>query len=330
MNRWSNLLLFVVALLPARLLSAELTPGNILVTSGDVLGKKLYEYTSAGAFVQEFQVPTLPGQNVSDYNRDIVLDRQGRVIVFNGTFAARFSVLTPSTGNWAHFDTPIMSVFGNGTYGKLAAWGDYVFACDHPTNGGESTGIVRLNVLDGNSTLFAPQPYNDEAIDLVVGADGLLYSLNGAGSPSGRYIQVFRPDTLEFVETITLPTDFVWGNGSSSRDLAVDSQGNFYLNQLYGPIYKLARNGNVLGTYNYTQTSYVDDMDIGPDGRILLTQFDGRVVLLNSSWQQVNSFDTTGFYFSQSFGGWVMAPVPEPATWSILSALLFILRRPRK
>jgi hypothetical protein len=57
-------------------------------------------------------------------------------------------------------------------------------------------------------------------------------------------------------------------------------------------------------------TGQVDDMDFSNDGRFMLTQVDGRVSILDSDLHAIRSFNTTDYYFSQSFGSFI---VPEPS-----------------
>src|SRR5262249_2921847 len=148
------------------------------------------------------------------------------------------------------------------------------------------------------------------------------------GSPSGRFIQAFNPNTFALIRTITPPSSFTFGAANATRSIAVDSAGYLYLNQLYGPVYKLTPDGqHVVTSGSYTQSSYVDDMDFSGDGQFMITQFDGRVCILDSNLQQIRTFNTTNYYFSQSFGSFV--ELPEPLfSLPVAAAACLILQRP--
>jgi WD40 repeat protein len=295
--------------------AAVFTPGNILVTNGSDNSHRVYEYTRTGQLVQTINVPTVSGQGSTEYNRDVLVDSHGRLQVFNGTFTPYISTFDPSTSVWQHRTTTGFAIVNNVTYGKLATYDRYVFATSGSVGAPK---IFRLDTDTGAFTPFATQNSNDGPIDLTMGHNGLLYALNGEGSPSGRFIQVFDPQTLALISTITLPL-----LGMSSRSIAVDSSGYIYLNQLYGPVYKLTPDGQqVVASATYTQTSYVDDMDFSPDGLFMMTQFDGRVCLLDSNLQQIRTFNTTNYYASGSFGAFI---VPEPVCTAYLGCLAFVL-----
>src|SRR5688500_15365318 len=86
------LLLVAVVVLPAsRAVAAVPTAGNILVSSNSTL----IEYTPAGALVQSVPIPSGGGDGGS---RDLVLDRNGNVQIYNGTFNPILSQFNPAAG----------------------------------------------------------------------------------------------------------------------------------------------------------------------------------------------------------------------------------------
>src|SRR5688572_14999114 len=145
-----RLSLLSISLAATSAFAFDLTPGNILVTSGPNEGRHVYEYTPTGTLVQTFTVPVLPVHDITDENRDVVVDSRGHIVVFNGTFNGRFSSVNPSTGVWSTWDQPSFNILANGTYGKVAAWGDFVFATDQELFNGDPDGIVRIDVTNGS------------------------------------------------------------------------------------------------------------------------------------------------------------------------------------
>lgn len=309
--------------------ASGLTGGDLLVTDG---ARRVYEYTPLGALVQTFNVPVPAWQSNgggADTIHDVAVTKSGKLVVYDGTFSAGISSLDTKTGIWSQYQIPGLSMYNVGTLGKLAAVGDYVFASDNASFLEVEEGIVRVNLNDGTWTRFASGVDDDDVRDLTVGGDGLLYSMNGNGSPAGQYIEGYDPVTLQHLKHIELPQDFVWGVGSATVSFGVDAIGNLYLNELYGPLYKMSPTLDMLGEYHYTQTSYIDDMDRSADGTTMFTEFDGRVVLMGSDGVEIRTFDTTGWYYSQSYGAFV--PVPEPSSWLVFTGLTLgtVLRRRR-
>ncbi len=304
--------------------------GDLLITNQPF--RDVAKFTREGTFVQNIHVPKPVWQSDpfwTEVIRDVHVTPSGNLVVYNGTFDAGLSYLNMNSGAWTHYQIPGMSVVNGGTSGKLAVYGDYVFATDEFTyNGGEAAGAIRLDLRDGSWTRFAPKSAGGEAIDVTLGADGLLWTLNGNGSPSGRYIEAFDPISLELKKQLILPMDFVYGEGQASRSIAVDKDGFIYLNQLYGPIYKLSPNGQVLDSFTYPHEWYVDDMDVDANGNVLVTEWDGRVVLLDSNFQITKTFKTFDYMWPESFGG--IVPVPEPTPALAFSGLVICLVWRRK
>ncbi len=300
------------------------TFGSFLVSNGH--SREVFEYTREGALVQTISVPYGPGQDSSDFNRDMVLDSRGNLQVFNGTFHPTISTFDPYQETWTHHEIPGLSTIGAISYGKLAVFSDYIFATDHATGTDEDGGIFRLNIIDGTWVRFALKDPNDEATDLTMGGDGLLYSLN-----HGRYTESFNPVTLDLVAHTDLPDEFVWGIGHQSISIAVDSSRNYYINQVHGPIYELSPSLDVIGEFSYTASSFGIDLDRAIDGQTMITQDDGRVCILDSAFKEINTFVATGPYSTHSFGAFVQMPVPEPVHlfWASSACLCLLIPRRR-
>jgi hypothetical protein len=236
----------------------------------------------------------------------MTVDHRGRLHVFNGTFQAYLSTWDPLTDSWTtYIDSPV-SVSNNVAYGKPAAFGDYVFLTDHEAGGSLASGITRIDTTDGSYVRFAtPSHYNDVPIALDIGPDGLLYSLGGAGSPSGRFIEVYDPLTLNLVRTISL-AHIAWGQqGGTGNDVVVQQDGTLLYCQLYSPVFKLNPLGALLSTHPVSQTTYIDDFDEDGDGTKINVNFDGRVYVYDDGFNVLGQFETTNYYASGSFGCFV-------------------------
>src|SRR5262249_14501758 len=121
--------LLAVGFSPAQ--AAPLTTGNILVSDETTPGR-IREFTPAGALVQTFNLPPgLPGDGPP---RDLVVDRNGNIQIYNGTFSPVLTALNPATGAVLS-NTPFAgwSTVANITYGGITAFGDFVFVTDMAT-----------------------------------------------------------------------------------------------------------------------------------------------------------------------------------------------------
>lgn len=84
--------MFVVSIVivSSTAIAVPLNYGNILVSTNDVL----YEYTKSGTQLQTFNVPYCGGSRPGTENaRDIVLDQNENIAVYNGTFDPSFKYL---------------------------------------------------------------------------------------------------------------------------------------------------------------------------------------------------------------------------------------------
>lgn len=320
--------------LPLATFAAPLVGGDFLVT--DVAKRQVNEVTPMGNWVQSFSVPFASWQDNSrgtEQIQGVAATTTGLLAVYDGVFTGGISVLNSNTGIWNQYQVPGLTASGNG---KLAVMGDYAFAVDDYTVVTQVSGIVRMNLTDGSWVRFGTNSSlpQDQPIDLTLGPDGLLYALDGDGSPGGSGFDVFDPNTLNLVRHVDFPSDFAQGPGMASRMLRVDRSGNILLNELYGPLYKFSPSMNLLGTYQYSTSPgpFVDDMNLAADGSVMITEFDGTVVTLDANLQQVGSFKTPGVSsYCDSYGG--IVPVPEPAPPALFIGMLGSacgLRRMRK
>jgi hypothetical protein len=297
-----------------------ITPGNILVTHSPVgVGGKalLQEYTRSGQLVRSVPLPNFSAGNFPEA-RDLVLDRMGKVQIFNGTDQPRLTQYDPVTGDLSHQVFDGWNVSRNVTFGGLAAWRNFVFATDQLAAGDTSpsqAGIVRFDIEQGTATRFV----NDgDFIDLAVGLDGLLYALGPGGPPAGQYIRVYQPQSMQLIRQIQLPTS-MW----DTRAITVDQNGQIYAVRARDPrVFHLSPAGNIQRIYNTGIGAEADfsDIDLYENGTDLLVANinvsntndpgDGDILLLTTAFfgspAILQAPDASS---NMKFAAWVMAPV---------------------
>ena len=190
MNR-ITIALLMAALAPAGAFAEALVPGNLLVSTENVI----YETTLDGQVVSAF--PTqYPGGSypATEYARDVAVDGDGVVHVYNGTFSPYMSSRDPAAPfpTWTHRTYPNWNTANNSSYGGIDVDLNQVFVTDGLSDG---NGVVAFNIDSGVAFRFAD---GTDAIDLNIGLDGLLYVLSPGGSPGGRTIDVYDPRTWRF------------------------------------------------------------------------------------------------------------------------------------
>lgn len=293
--------------------AAGFAPGNILVSESvfSTGPQKVSEYTRTGTLVRSITIPTLSGQDIFDNPRGMVVDKYGNLHVFNGSETIGISNYNPVTNTWTSTMMPDISIIPNATFGKIATFGDFVYLPKHG-----SSGIVRYNVVTNTSTTFGGLA--DDPIDFSIGADGLLYALEGSGDPSGDSIQILDPTTMAVTRSISLNPIAFSMDGGLVRDISVRSDGKMWLSQLNGPSYLIDSNGNLLGTYATAHSDYVQDADMASDGAYAQFNENGRVYLFDQNLNYIRDFDGAPNGSDNTFGTFVPSSVPEPATASIL------------
>ena len=102
--------------------------GNLLVNYQNVI----YEYSPAGALVSIRPIlGEIPGGGrATEELRDLVVGPSGLLHAFVGTFDPLLATGDPGTGTWREDTDPSWSIFNNGSYGGVAAYGDYVYVGD--------------------------------------------------------------------------------------------------------------------------------------------------------------------------------------------------------
>ncbi len=276
-----------VETLENRVVLSALTPGNILVaTSNANIPSKLYEFTVDGALVQESDIPSPAG---TESPRDLVVDVNGKVQIYNGTFHPDLATWDPATGGYEHREYDGWSTVANLTYGGMTSWGDYVFATDMNTAGREAQGVFRINVQDYTSQRFAPSL---EPIDLNVGLDGLLYVLTYSGiNGGGSAVHVFDPATMVEQRTVALPRQH--------RAIDVDANGDIFA--VNPDVYHYTPDGVLIGDPYDRGMGGLADIDLDEDGRILIASHGGDIGITDTefrAWTQFTSRPANGVTFA--------------------------------
>ena len=315
--RFAAFFCLITMLLPQLCSALPLTPGNIITSNSPFGDLDLFEFTPAGTFVQEFQV-TPAGDG-----RDLVIDRDGRVQLYHGTFSPVLTQFDAATNTFDSRSFAGWSTVNNLTYGGIGAFGQYIFATDMATaNAGSPQGVVRFDLDGGPTVRFAT---NLEPLDLYVGLDGLLYTLSrgSAFNGGGNRIDVFDPQSMAFVRTFNLQEEH--------RGIAVDADGEIYTAQRdnVSRVNRFSPTGAFLDSINDPGVGGLADIDINRDGGLLITSHGGTMLVTTTALDSINTIPAR-FSNGTAFGAWVQAPVPEPAMVGLIMAAMPALLRLRR
>jgi hypothetical protein len=286
--------------------ATPLTGGNLLIHTDQML----LEFTPSGDWVQTVPIP-YPGP-AAERARDIVVDRQGHVLVYNGTAAPYLSCYDPVTESWSHTTFTGWSNLQNEAYGGIAAYEQYAFVTDMVTLSGTAKGVIRFDRDQSTAQRFA---LDIEPIDLNLGLDGLLYVLYPSTSPGGSRLDVYDPITLARTGRLDLTASL---GSTAHRSVAANAAGDIFIADPDGELHRLNPNGEWLATTNLaTASPPVDlyDVDVLPDGTIVLGDRYGRVLLTDEGFSAASAFSVG---FNSVFVTYV-PHVPEP------SAVLLVL-----
>lgn len=225
----------------------------------------------------------------TEYARDVVIDGEGIVHVYNGTFSPYMSSQDPaaSVPTWTHQTYPNWDTANNGSYGGIDVDLSQVFVTDGLTD----MGVVAFDTDSGVAFRFAD---GTDSIDLTVGLDGLLYVLAPGGSPGGRTIDVYDPRTYSFVRSIDLTATFGW---TEHRSLAVDYNGDLFIADLDGEIHHVSAAGGLVQTITPScdwigreiSCSFYD-IDISESGQLALGSRFGEVIVTDTYFSSVSKF----------------------------------------
>lgn len=279
---------------------ATLGPSNLLVSG--LSSGTLFEYTPQGALVQQFATPDF-SSGFHDL-RDIATGPDGRVHMYNGTFAPALTTLDPVSGQITNRQATGWSTINNISYGGIGVWQNSVFVTDMRTGGdGDTGGIVRFD-LQSQAWSRLTTPFGQEYTDLTMGLDGLLYALGGG-------VDVFDPASGTFLRHITL-------SGSSDvRGIAVDGTGSIFAADWNGSVSRYSPTGT-LQLRNQLSGESLTDIDVNWRGELVVGSRFGRVLLSDGTLQDLGSFnagalqETLHVAFAQA--------VPEPSALALLLA----------
>ncbi len=146
---------------------------------------------------------------------------------------------------------------------------------------------------------------------MTVGANGLVYAINQLGFPS-REIDVFNPNTLQQVETITLSSQAF---GADLRGIAVDAKGNIFAAGWDGTIYELNSSGAVVNSLS-SGFNNLNSIAIDNQGDLVVGDRFGDVILTTTALTSETSFNTgTNDPLHVNFTSpLTIASVPEPSS----------------
>ena len=252
--------------------AGSFTPGNVLVTFDD----EVREYTTAGSLVQTVAVPDNPG--VTESVRDLVLEDDGILHVYNGTFDPLLATLD---GVWTDNTLAGWSTVNNVSYGGIAVIAGLIFVTDMATAGdGAPRGIVRFDRTDG----FSAIRFSDtvEYIDLTIGLDCVLYALRTDEETLDR----FDPLTMGSLGSVTLANDV--------RAIAVAADGRIFAASWDGNLYHFDSSGAQVdsvasGTNNLTDINLNSTGDLVVGGRFESVRF------TTTALDSITGFSLTGF-----------------------------------
>ena len=253
----------------------SLTPGNILAVSGDVVR----EYTPLGVEVQSIRIPYPEDASRTEFLRDIVVDREGNIEGFNGTFRPFLSTVAPDSGTRQQPQCSGWSTVNNPTYGGIATWQNYVYVSDMRTlNTPEAgaAGVVRFDLRDSSCQRSADSA---ELVDVAVGLDGLLYGLTRT-----QLVKVYDPQTLALIRNVPL-------RAADHRAIAVNRVGDIFSATGNGIIYRLDGNDARSTLDSLSVAGTLGDIDLSSTGGIVLASVEGTVIVTDEALAQASAFE---------------------------------------
>lgn len=276
----------IVALAPAGAVADPHVPGNLLISSENVIYETTLDGTVVGAYASQYPGGAYPA---TEYARDVAVDGDGVVHLYNGTFSPYLSSRDPALAlpTWSHQTYPDWNTVNNGSYGGIDVHENQVFVTDMLTG----NGVVAFDNDTGVAVRFAD---GTDAIDLTVGLDGLLYVLSPGGSPGGRTIDVYDPGTYAYIRSVDLTAIFGW---TEHRAVAVNSNGDLYVADWDGEIHHIDAAGALVQTIAPPcdwigfdiQCSFYD-INISESGQLALGSRFGEVIVTDADFASVSKF----------------------------------------
>jgi hypothetical protein len=306
--------------------AAALRPDGVLaniVSPFDETRSVLREYTAGGSQLQTWNIAYPGAQSGADYPRTVTVDPGGSIQIYNGTGAAYLTTLNPVTGARVHHPGPGFSTINGFDLGGVAAVGHYAFVTDMNTFGSPSTGLVRFDTRDFSSQRFR---VGSQYGRLTIGADGLLYALEG-GVGSNPRIDVLEPETMSLVRSVVLP--------SPAIDFAVWRNGDIYAVVGYSAL-RYSRDGVLLASAQLATpgpgpfNAFVD-VSLSATGQMVMGTDGGQVIVSDISFAAPTAFHVGNGADAVYVSSTTPVGVPEPGAigLSAAAAALALIRRRR-
>ena len=236
---------------------------DILVSTGggNARDNTLREFTPDGLLLRKIRFNYNGGSYPSaELLRDVVVDHNGVVNAFNGTFAPLLTRFQRQCSVFSHFPFPGWNIVNTSTNGGIGAYNDFIYVTDMRING-DASGIVRFDTLQNTATRFLSNLGGFQF--LTVGIDGKLYATPYAGG-----LNVYDPLSMQLLRSF--PTIF--------GKVAVDQLGRIFMIDGYGTVSRFDSNG-ILENSTATGFPHPTDIDIDETGRLIIAQEEGYVVL---------------------------------------------------
>ncbi|MDB6146636.1 MAG: putative secreted protein [Spartobacteria bacterium] len=244
------------------------------------------EFTPDGVLLHStsFNYNGAAGYPTTEYLRDIVVDDQGVISAYNGTFDPYLTSYSPATGIFAHTTSVAWNTWNYDSFGGIARFGTSIFLTDMDLFGeSQLNGIVRYDTV---TNTFARYAQGTNFMDLNVGLDGLLYGLVADGG-SGTDVNVYNPKTMEFVRSIPLPVEVAGYDHIHS--IAVDQNSRMFLCGLNGVVYRLDSNGTV-EVEAAPGWNNLSDIDIDETGRIIVASQNCQLIVTDTTLEDFKSY----------------------------------------
>jgi len=282
---------------PGTLAGGSGTGNNILIaTEPSSSTYFLYEYTPIGTQVSALNIPYGSGPYpATEYPRDLIVDRNGLIHLYNGTFSPYLSTYDSGTATWSHVNYPGWNTANNISYGGIAVYQDYVYVTD--MLGSPNQGIVRFDRSSGTTQRFETAK---EFIDITMGLDGWLYALRS----NEDTVDTYDPETMELLWTTTLASDV--------RGLAVNDEGDLFGASWDNNIYHFEHDGSLLNSLNPPIAGSLMDIDVSFDGKLVVSARGEYVVLTDESLGSIAQTYNMGYYVADPFAAF--ADYQDPYT----------------
>jgi len=273
-------LLITALTLPISAKAIPISNDNLLVSAN----RTIFEFDKSGVEVQRFITQDPSGSfPATESSRDLIVGFDKEIYLYNGTFTPYISRYDSLTNEWDHFTTPGFSTVNNISYGGIARFGSTIFATDQVTGqNGQAQGVVALNT---NTNTFSRFANSTEPVDLTVGLDGLLYSLESSS------LYKYDPSTFLLLDIISLSGD--------NRSVAVDENGEIFIAQWDGDILHYDSTGSLLNSTNVLcnglsfgpRSCSFNDIDISSTGELALSARFGEIILTDTALTDILEFN---------------------------------------